>query len=117
MVSRGRRQPRRSDAADEPVVLQVRLPAARLDQLMLLADRDGTLATAVVTDWVLDHLDHLDPDGDYLPVPAVQGACGNDLASVTRLPVMSGMSQLPGAGGRPVGVSAVIPLRPGSDCR
>jgi hypothetical protein len=58
---------------------------------MLLADRSGELATTVVTDWVLDHLDQLDPEGDFLPVSAAQSHCGGRLASITRLPVMSGM--------------------------
>ena len=63
---------------------------------MLIADRDGALATTVVSDWVLDHLDRLDPEGDFLSVPAAQSPCGGSLASVTRLPVMSGMSDAPG---------------------
>lgn len=59
---------------------------------MLLADRDGALATEMVADLVLDHLNQLDPAGEFRTLPAVHGTCGDALASVTRLPVMSGMA-------------------------
>lgn len=59
---------------------------------MLIADRHGTLATTVVRDLVLDHLDRQDPDGEFISVPAAQSPGGEMLASVTRLPVMSSMT-------------------------
>jgi hypothetical protein len=58
---------------------------------MMLAEREGKLATSVATEWVLDHLDRLDPAGEFLPVSAAQAPCGSPTASITRLPVMSGM--------------------------
>lgn len=91
MVSRSR-IPGRFQAEDQSAVLQVRIPARQLDQLRMLADRDGMLATAVVRDLVLDHLDRQDPDGEFLSVPATQSASGDSLASVTRLPVVSAMT-------------------------
>jgi hypothetical protein len=110
MVSRDRRNPSDLASSDHSAVLQVRLPAHRLDQLMLLADRDGMLATTVVTDWVLDHLEQLDPEGELLSVPAAQGPCGGRLASVTRLPVMSGMADAEFPAG-PAGMASVTSLR------
>lgn len=109
MVSRDRRSPSGPAASDQSVVMQVRVPAHRLDQLMFFADRAGMLATAVVEDLVLDHLDRLDPNGDHLPVPSVQSPCGAVLASVTRLPVMPGMDDVD-APAHPATMASVTPL-------
>lgn len=120
MVSRVR-LPGRLPADDQSVVLQVRLPANRLDQLMLLADRDGTLATTLVTELVVKHLDQQDPQGELIGVSAAQSPCGGLTASITHLPVMSGMDA-DGPAQRPT-MASVTPLRPagavrpGSDCR
>jgi hypothetical protein len=90
---------------------------------MLLADHSGELATTVVADCVLDHLDRLDPEGDFLPVPAAQSHCGGQLASVTRLPVMSGMfeAETETRHATPASVIALCAhetgVRPGSGCR
>jgi hypothetical protein len=87
---------------------------------MLLADHEGMLATTVVSDWVLERLEQLDPQGEFLPVPAAQGPCGSDLASVTRLPVMSEMSgmqdmqdmaEASGMLGRHAAAASVLQLR------
>jgi hypothetical protein len=94
-----------------------------------VADRNGMLATTMVTDWVLDHLDELDPEAELLSVPAVQSPCGSRLASVTRLPVMSGMTdtELETATCRATQASVIQMwasgparpdgVRPGSGCR
>jgi hypothetical protein len=87
---------------------------------MVLADRHGMLATTMATDLVLDHLDRLDPEGEFLSVGPVQSPCGGSLASVSRLPVMSGMTD-PQMPSRQAGMASVTTLRaqvrPGTGCR
>lgn len=79
---------------------------------MLLADSEGTLATTMVTELVIKHLDHLDPHGEFIDVPAAQSPCGGMSASVARLPVMSGMSSESPA--QRATMASVTPLRPAS---
>jgi hypothetical protein len=66
--------------------LRVAIPTDRLDQLCLLADARGELATEMVTDLVLRFLDEEDPDGALRSTPARTCADGSVLAPVIRLP-------------------------------
>ncbi|HEY9415139.1 MAG TPA: hypothetical protein VIQ30_10300 [Pseudonocardia sp.] len=118
MVSRGRHLPGRFATHEHSSVLQIQLPAHRLDQLIMLADRDGTLATRMATDLLIDHLDRLDPDGDFLTAPADRDP-GGGLASITRFPAISGKSEdpeMPVVSGHRRSAAAVIQLRPGNGC-
>jgi hypothetical protein len=49
-------------------VFHLRMPVWRVEQLCVLADSLGTLATTMVTDWVLERLDEQDPGDSPAPV-------------------------------------------------
>ena len=73
-----------SDEDPQPEeVFHLRLPAWRVEQLCVLADSVGTLATTMVTDWVLERLDEQDPGDDPAPVA---GPLDVGTAEVIRFP-------------------------------
>ncbi|WP_344424130.1 hypothetical protein [Pseudonocardia ailaonensis] len=51
-------------------VLQVRLPALRIEQLRQVAEERGTSAAALATDWIVERLENEDAPTGPLPVTA-----------------------------------------------
>jgi hypothetical protein len=73
-----------TEPKDPVQTFYLRIPADRGEQLRALADSHETLATFMLADWVVDLLDELDPDGEFLPPDP-----DSQLAPVIRLPVSS----------------------------
>jgi hypothetical protein len=93
-------------------LLQLRLPPARIDQLQALAERQGQLATTMVSEWVLAHLAEHDPEDALLPVPSHGSLSGARLASVTRLPRLDATDESPVIGPAAGAASAAPAPRP-----